>query len=426
MNVFIQTFGCSLNYSDGELMAGLLQEAGHEIVQDLKDTDILIINSCTVKNEAEAKLWRWIKNNPDKKIVAAGCVAQAQPSLLKDRLKNISVIGTNNINDIIEAVQATSEGKLFQSIKTKKYPRLNLPHIRKNPIVEIIPINKGCLDSCTYCLTKRARGHLQSYPVKDIKKQCETAISEGCKEIWLTSQDTGCYGLDINSNIIELLKELLGLRGFFRIRLGMMNPNYALQFLEELKEIFKHPKIFKFLHIPVQSGSNKVLRDMKRRYKVEAYKRVVEEIRQAIPNITISTDIIVAYPTETKEEFKETYNLIKETKPEVLNLSRFWARPSTPAAKLKQITGTESKVRSKKINDLFRKIQLESQQKWIGWEGEVLIDEVGTKNSMIGRNDYYKQVVFRNSKLKIGERRKVKILYAKQYDLRPSNLNNHA
>lgn len=417
--IFIQTFGCSLNYADSEVMAGLLAEAGHILTEDPAKADLIVINSCTVKNEAEAKLWRTIKNNPGKKIVVAGCVPMAQQPYLETRLQSISVIGTNNVQDVLKAVQETLRGNVYHNLKPSRQPRLHLPHLRKNPVVEIIPINKGCLDSCTYCKTKQARGHLQSYPLEDIKQQMRHALAEGVKEIWLTSQDTGCYGLDGNSSIIELLKELLSLRGYFRIRLGMMNPNYALQYLEELKECYQHPKLFKFLHIPVQSGNDQVLRSMQRRYCAEAFAKVVREMRQAVPRITISTDIIVAFPGETARAFQDTLALVKQTHPEVINLSRYWARPGTPAAQEKQITGKVSKERSIQLGNVFRALQRQQNQSWVGWKGDVLIDEIGPKGSMIGRNDWYKQVVFTQNKLALGTRKTVRIVEGKQYDLRP-------
>ncbi|RJQ16793.1 tRNA (N(6)-L-threonylcarbamoyladenosine(37)-C(2))-methylthiotransferase [Candidatus Woesearchaeota archaeon] len=413
--VFVKTFGCSLNQSDSELMAGMLKKQGHELTEE-KDAELIVINSCSVKQSAEAKLMKEIKKHQGKKVVVAGCVPQAQPSYLKTKLKDISVIGVNNLTEIDAAVSQTLENNVYQNIQRQKTQRLNLPKVRKNPVIEIVPLNEGCLDNCSYCKTKHARGHLYSYAKEDIVEQAKTAIEDGCKEIWLTSQDTGCYGLDRNTSIVELLKELLNLRGYFKIRLGMMNPNYALQFLDELIEVYQHPKMFKFLHIPVQAGNNRILRLMKRRYTVEAYKTVVAAFKKAIPEITISTDVILGFPTETEEEFMDTYTLVKETKPEVLNISRFWLRPNTEAVHMEQVHGQISKVRSEKMHLLFNDIVAANNRQWLDWEGEILIDDFGTNGFSIGRNDSYKQILIKD--VALGDVLNVKITETTRFDLR--------
>jgi len=223
-----------------------------------------------------------------------------------------------------------------------------LPYIPSKEDITIIPISEGCLGDCNYCSVKFARGKLKSYKIEDIIKQIKG------KKILLTSQDTGCYGLDINTNLVELLKQVVKVKGNFQVRVGMMNPEHVLPILKDLVEVYKDKKIFKFIHIPIQSGSNNVLKEMNRRYTVEDFIKIVKEFRKQIPEIHISTDIIVGYPTETEEDFKKTINLLEKLKLEVINLSRFAPRPKTAALKLKQLPVEEIKRRSIIISKIIK------------------------------------------------------------------------
>ena len=190
--IFIKTYGCSFNQADSENMAGLLNKSGrYELVGSAKEADVVIINSCAVKNNAETKFWRDIRNVKKAKILA-GCVPQASQD--KSKFKGYSVIGTNQITNVVEVADECIAGNTVQLLKKETHHRLNIPKVRKNPVIEILPINEGCLGSCNFCVTKFARGHLHSYPPEDIVRQARDALSDGVKEFWLTSQDTACYG----------------------------------------------------------------------------------------------------------------------------------------------------------------------------------------------------------------------------------------
>jgi len=210
------------------------------------------------------------------------------------------------------------------------------------------------LGDCSFCITKLAKGNLQSFPKEDIINEIKKRIEEGYKRINLTSTDNGCYGLDINTSLVSLLKNITEIPGDFKIRIGMINPNYAKLYLNDLIKIYKSDKIIKFLHIPVQSGSNKILKDMNRKYKVQDFINVVSKFRKNILGINISTDIIVGYPTESEEDFEETLNLVKKIKPEVLNISKFTSRPGTKASRLKQLKTEEIKRRSVILTNLYK------------------------------------------------------------------------
>jgi len=413
--ILIKTYGCSFNQADSENMAGLLKKSGkYKLVTSEKEADLVIINSCTVKNNAETKFWRDVKNIKKLKIFA-GCVPQAEKD--KNKFMDYSIIGTNQITNVVHVVEETFAGNTVQLLKKEHNPRLNIPKVRKNKVIEILPINEGCLGNCSFCKTKFARGNLYSYDPNEIAKQAREALNAGIKEIWLTSQDTACYGYDINTNIVALLKKVLEMKRDFKIRLGMGNPDFISDYLDEIIEVFKDERMFKFLHVPVQTGSDRILKDMKRKYSVKSFINIIEKFRKAIPEITISTDIICGYPGETDDDFKQTLNLIKTIRPDVLNISRFWSRPGTIAAKKKQLPSEIIKERSIKLSGLFYKIAAENNKKWFNWKGKIIIDEMGKNNSFVGRNHAYKPVIVKGN-LKLGEQIRVKVKKTTTHDLR--------
>ena len=417
VKVFIKTFGCTLNKSDSEVMAGLLEKAEFDITENIDEADVIVVNTCTVKGPSEKNFFKYLKEikKLEKPIVAAGCIPQTDP----EKVKGYNLIGTYEVSRIAEVVEEAVNDNVIELIAEKHCQRLNLPKVRDNKIIEIIPICAGCLgEPCSYCKVKSARGNLFSHYKNEILRQAENAVKNDVREIWITAQDTGCYGKDIDSNLPELLKELVKLEGDFKIRLGMANPNHVLEFMDELIEIYKSDKMFKFLHVPVQSGSDRILKLMKRKYTAEDFKKIISRFRQEIPEITISTDVICGFPSETEEDYEKTRDLIKEIKPDVINLSRFWARPKTAAAEMeKQVNGKEIKKRSALMTELYHNIARMRNERWIGWKGRIIIDEKGKDDTFIGRNFAYKPVIVKE-KLKIGDRINVHIRRATSFDLR--------
>lgn len=407
--IHIFTQGCTANQSDSEVMAGLLQKAGYTLVDSPDAADLIILNTCTVKSPTEMKAFSYLKKYQKKKFVVAGCIPQSDPK----RLAGYSLIGTRQIHRIVDIVAATLEGHAVSFLDMDKSPRLNLPKVRKNEMIEIIPINAGCLGACTFCKTKQARGGLFSYAVHDIIKEVETAVSQGVKEIHLTSQDTGAYGVDIGTNLPSLIDQIVKVPGDFKVRIGMANPDLVKRWTSHLLKSVKSDKVFKFLHIPVQSGSDKVLKDMGRHYTREDFIKIIKLARKEIPNITISTDVICGFPTETEDDFQQTYDLLEELKIPVINISKFYPRPDTPAAKMKKIPTHIVKSRSTMIVQLHKSTI--DNGDWLGWTGRVLIDEQG-KDCMKGRNDFYKQVIVPGS-FPLGYSLRVKVMKTTQFDL---------
>ncbi len=402
--IFFKTYGCAHNQSDSEVMMGLLSKAGHEIVNSESSAELVVFNTCTVKDPSEKKFFSELEKI-NKPVVVAGCIPQAD---MKNKfLTGYSLIGVKQIDKIVEVVKETLNGNSVQFLKHENNERLNLPKIRRNPLVEIIPISSGCLGYCTFCKTKFARSGLVSFAEVAIVKQFRTALNEGVKEVWLTSEDTGAYGQDIGTSLPTLLKKLLAVNKDFRIRIGMINPEHVKRDLKELVEIFQDHRMFKFLHIPVQAGNDRVLKEMKRPYTVEDFKDSVAFLRENISGVTIATDIICGFPTETAEEFEETLDLVKELAFPVVNISKFYPRAGTKAAAMKLLPTKTAKARSKALTELLERIH--TNKGWLGWTGEILIDEIGKTGSFIGRNDSYRPVVIKGEGL-LGKRIKVKIV----------------
>jgi len=413
----IKTYGCSLNQSDSEVLAGILEKAGFDIVNNTTDAEIIIINSCCVKKPTENKFFKYLDEIKKlrKPIVIGGCIPQA----MSERVKEFSLLGTYQLKHIVTVVEETLNGNIVHMLVKEKNERLNLPKVRRNDAIEIVPICSGCLGSpCTYCIVPQARGELLSYYKNAIIDQIRGALADDVKEIWLTAQDTGCYGKDINDSLPALIRDILKIQHKFYIRLGMINPNHVLEYIDDLIEIYKDDKLFKFLHIPVQSGNNEILEKMKRKYTVEDFKNIVTRFRKEIPGITISTDIICGFPTETKEQFMDSVKLIRETRPDVLNISRFWPRKNTEAEKMEQLPSWETKNRSRYLTSIFDWISFENNKKWKSWIGTILIDDHGKDNTFIGRNYAYKQVIVKSNKDIFGEIIKVQIEAITKHDLR--------
>jgi MiaB-like tRNA modifying enzyme len=265
-----------------------------------------------------------------------------------------SLVGPDSIEKIVDVTRVTLEGRKIIFTEDLKKPKLCLPRERKNPSIGIIEISNGCLSNCSYCCVKFARGKLFSYPVEKIVEEARQAVKNGCKELWITSQDNSCYGKDIDSSLPELLKEICKIEGEFSVRVGMMNPLYAKNILDELIEVSKDEKIIKFLHLPVQSGSDKILKLMNRGYVVKDFVEIVEKFRKEIPDLFLSTDVIVGFPGETEEDFQKTVELMRKIKPSKINISKFGARPMTEAAKMKQLDNKTINERSKLLHELVK------------------------------------------------------------------------
>ena len=405
--IFVEAYGCSASFADSEMISGLIVNGGHTLATDSSESDLNLIVTCSVKDTTANKMMHRIKSLKTKPLIVAGCLPKAEQSNVEKFTENASLLGPNSLGKTLDVINSTLSGKKQIALEDSDLSKVGLPKVRLNSAVGIVEIASGCMSECTFCQTKLAKGDLSSYRLGDIVRQVQTEIKEGCKEVWLTSTDNGCYGFDIGTDLPTLVNAVSEIPKDFMIRVGMMNPMYMSRIKQELIESYDNEKVFKFLHIPVQSGSNKVLNDMKRGHTSETFREIVKKTKDRFENFTISTDIIVGFPSETEEDFQKTLSLLDETKPDVVNLSKYSARPGTDAAELKQIDAAEIKRRSKIIFEQINKISMESNKKWIGWKGKVLFDE-NTEEGIKGRNYAYKPISVQE-KVNIGDSHIVEI-----------------
>ncbi|MGC8587284.1 MAG: tRNA (N(6)-L-threonylcarbamoyladenosine(37)-C(2))-methylthiotransferase [Candidatus Micrarchaeia archaeon] len=396
--IAIETYGCTLNQADSNIMAAELARAGYSVEvlphNAKTDAEMLIVNTCTVKTPTEQKIIERLKGlkGYKGKLIVAGCMASANQDEIEKVAPEASVVTTSNIGSIVAAVEEIERGGRAVLNGYSRVDKLSYP-ISYSTIAKI-PISEGCLSNCSFCETKFARGPLNSFSEKLILKAIEISVAGGAREIELTSQDTGAYGRDRSTDIAELVSKASMIEGRFMIRVGMLNPEHLGRYIDRLIDVYNSEKVYKFVHLPVQSGSDKVLKEMNRKYSVDDFIGYVKEFRSKMPNISIATDIIVGYPTETESDFEETLELIRKVKPSITNVSKFGRRPHAPASMLEQLGNDIVKRRSIDASRLVREVQAKARENFIGSEEVVLVTEGG--RSMKGRDIYYNQVALEN------------------------------
>ena len=416
MQVFVRSFGCSANTADSEVLAGCLTAAGFTLADSETNAQVVIYNSCAVKGPTENRIIDALKRVPkSKKLIVAGCLPLISFERLMREVRFDAVLGPAVGKDIVDVVKRVLNGETvtqLQEALTAK-PQLDLPRIQTNPVISVVPVNFGCLGSCAFCCVVHARGHLRSYSINEVVNRVKSDVAAGSKEVWVTSQDTACYGREIGTNLASLLKAVSALEGDFRVRVGMMTPNIVTPFLSELIEAFGSKKVFKFVHLPVQSGDDEVLRLMRRFYTAAEFKETVAAFRKAFPEVTLSTDVICGFPGETAEAFESTLKLIREVHPDIVNVSKFFARPKTAAWEMRSqaIEKSEIKRRSTQAAKLTKQVSLERNQRWIGWTGEILVDEKGkVAGTWVGRNFAYKPIAVKSSDDLLGKTLQVRVV----------------
>ncbi|XP_076639074.1 threonylcarbamoyladenosine tRNA methylthiotransferase [Colletes latitarsis] len=423
--IYLKTWGCTHNNSDSEYMAGQLATYGYKLTENRNEADLWVLNSCTVKSPAEDHFRNEIEagKKQGKHVVVAGCVPQGAPK--SSFLQGLSMIGVQQIDRVVEVVEETLKGNTVRFLQQKKEAgkkiggaSLSLPKVRRNPLIEIIAINTGCLNQCTYCKTKHARGELGSYTPEQIIERATQAFEEGVCELWLTSEDTGTYGRDIGTSLPELLWKLVQVvPDGCMIRVGMTNPPYIMEHLEEMSKILRHPKVYSFLHIPVQSGSDQVLADMKREYTRANFEHVVNFLRERVPGLTVATDIICGFPTETEDDFEETMKLCQKYKFPSLFINQFFPRPGTPAARMQSVPAQQVKKRTKRLSEFFQSYSPYDGK--VGLVQDVLVTEVShDKKHYVGHNKSYEQVLVPLRKEYLGKMVKVEIVETTKYSMK--------
>ncbi|TRM73585.1 2-methylthioadenine synthetase, partial [Sulfolobus sp. E5] len=373
--VYIETYGCTLNKADSYIMMTLLEKEGYEFANSPEEAEITILNTCAVRLETEERMKQRIKelNKVSKKLIVAGCMSSSEPGAIISIAPNASLIGPQSIDRILEVVGSEERKIILEGDKAITTPRIF------DGKIAIIPVADGCAGNCNFCITKIARSKLRSYPLREIVDTARYSIQKGAKEIELTGQDTAAYGLDLGGKVklTDVVREVSQLEGEFMIRIGMMTPEQAMRILDDLIEVLKEPKVYKFVHLPVQSGDDNVLKLMNRKYTVEEYRELVREIRKKIPIVNITTDIIVGHPGEDEEAFNNTLELIKDLRFERIHIAMYSMRPNTRSASMPQVPDAIKKERVKIANKLYEDIALSIHSDYINKVSKVVTTELG-------------------------------------------------
>lgn len=411
----IKTYGCQMNEHDSEILKYDLEDMGYEPTDEVDDAKIIIFNTCAIRKNAENKVYGnlgWLKGNEkydDKIICICGCMMQSEEirNEIISKFKNVKIIfGTNNIDNfrnLLEKHLETGE-RIVEVIEKNEYTDKTFDAIRPFKYKSFVNITYGCNNFCTYCIVPYTRGRETSRTVEDIVDEVKYLVQDGVKEVMLLGQNVNSFGktLTPRRSFTELLVELNKIRDLKRIRFMTPHPRDITDDFLELYGTLD--KLMPQLHLPIQSGSDKVLKDMNRHYDTEKYMYIVDKVKKIRPDISLSTDIIVGYPTETEEDFENTLDIVKKVRYDSAFTFIFSPRPNTPAAKLKEIDDKIVKDRFNRLTDLMNNIQLENHESTIGERYEVLVESYNeNEHTLEGRNPYGRLVVFDGDKEDIGK-----------------------
>lgn len=427
---YIRTYGCQANYRDEETMAGYLSEAGFERTSDPKEANLAIINTCAVRENAEEKVYGEIgsfkankEKDPSFVLVLAGCVMGEEgvgESLLKTYPFISLVIGTHEVSklpsllsEVLKKHQSLVSSSSFSSEVVE-----NMPSLRLSSFEAYVNISYGCDKFCTYCIVPYTRGRERSRKMEDVLKECQDLVENGYKQITLLGQNVNSYGLDLKdgTNFATLLDKVASL-GIPRLR---FLTSYPSQFTDEMIEVMaKHKNIDPWLHLPVQSGSSSCLKRMGRRYTREEYLDLVSRIKKKIPDIALTTDIIVGFPGETEEEFEDTLSLMEEVSYSSAYTFIYSPRIGTPAAKMVQVPHEVTQKRFLRLKEVVDRLTAKSSEEMLGRTMEVLVEGVSKKdpNKLSGYARNGKLIHFQGPSYLSGCLVPVRILSSKTYSL---------
>ena len=416
MKIYLETHGCTFNQADTDIMANILAKK-YDIVYDVEEADVIILNTCYVKLPTEQKMITKIRKYktefPDKKLIIGGCMVEVDDKRLEKFAGDDCWIGPHKLDKVDEVVEKAINGEVVHEYGKTRAIKAGKGKKNSESLVHILQICEGCNGQCTFCCTRIARGFLISYPIDVIVEEAKDAVEHGCKELQVTAQDTACFGMDTGESFADLLNKLGAIEGDFRIRVGMMNPQSIKNQLHEVIDAFKNnDKIFNFVHLPIQSGSPKVLKEMNRKHTLDEYKYILNEFRKEIPQMSLATDIIVGYPTETEEDFNQTLELLKEIKPDIVHISKYMHRPGAKSNHLKEIDHNIMKNRSHRVNQVKTEVMLEKNKEYENTIQNVLITSKGSSGGYVGYTNSYKNVIV--DEAEIGSFMDVKIIEGKR------------
>lgn len=392
--VAVLSEGCAANFGDGERIGEKFAQRGFQVSFEFpsETPDAIVLNACTVKGISGAlKFAKRIRGNfVETPVWVTGCATDD----LKRELEHLFpdfILGPKDAHENDEAFQ-----NFLNKLSLPEFVQDNSAFIPDSHLgIGLVNIEEGCLDSCHYCSTRLVKGILKSASPESILRRVDEKVKRGCREIFLTGQDTSCYGFDIHTNLAELLQRIISkIPGEYKIRVGMGNPRHVLRYLEAFVETFADDHLFKFLHIPVQSGSDTILKAMNRRHTSADFFKIAETFTRYFPELTLGTDIIVAYPGESREDFSASLELVRRMRPSICNITRFVPREGTPAAKFSQtISKAERFERSAELSRVFQDIALSNNEKFIGAKETVIVEKKGSRQgTTIARDDFYRPV----------------------------------
>ena len=427
----IRTHGCQMNEHDTEIMAGMLEEMGYQPTVVLEDADFVLYNTCAVRENAEDKVFGHIgtlkpmkAKNPNLMVGLCGCMAQEDVVREKIREKHPHVdivFGTHNVHMLPELIEQAHHTKntIFEVWDKADATIENLPKIRKDKVRAWVNIQYGCNKFCTYCIVPFTRGAERSRLPEDVLEEVRGLAAEGYKEITLLGQNVNDYGLDLgNVDFADLLEQVAQVEGLKRIRFTTSNPwNFTDKMIDT---IARHDNICNHIHLPAQSGNSQVLRRMKRGYTREEYLELVDRVKARIPNVTLTTDIIVGFPSETEEQFLDTVSLLETVRYDGAYTFVYSPRANTPATRLPDdVTEEEKKNRLYRLNQVQDRITGERAKEMEGQILEVLVegDSKNNPDLLQARTESNKLVHIRASKDLIGKFVYVKITEAKTWYL---------
>lgn len=425
MKVYLESFGCSASQASAEVMRAAIKKLGHELLDPLTadQAEVYICNSCTVKYTTEQKILHKIRimGEKNKEVIVSGCMPEVQLEDILHVNPEAHILGVNavlRLGDILSSIEQRKmkdvlRGERLEIHTVEPVGFLNVPRERSNSNIHICQISQGCNFACSYCIVKHARGKLRSFPPDEIVEDIRSAVADGCREIWLTSQDDSQYGMDTGFKLPELLRMISEIPGDFKVRVGMMNPFSVLPILDDLIDAFDSDKIFKLLHLPIQSASHSVLIKMNRLHKMDAVGIIITKFRSRFDDLSLFTDIIVGFCGETEEDFKETVEWIKKYRPEKVNISRYSPRPHTKAFSFRNLDSRLSVQRSHELHRVCERIKLESKQEMIGWKGRTFVSKYTEMGDVLTRTDSYRPVVISDLNLRPGQYANAEIVTAK-------------
>jgi threonylcarbamoyladenosine tRNA methylthiotransferase CDKAL1 len=407
MKFYLETYGCTANLGNSRDLEEALVQKGH-IPTRAEEADILIVNTCAVTEKTERKILRRLHQLQGHRLIIAGCLPVALPSSIED-IKSRKTLG------ILSKFSAQEIASMYQEDQNSNFRYVFDGHVRQD-LCGIVNIAEGCVGVCSYCIVKKARGQLISRDPVEIVESVKRLVKLGLVEIQLTAQDTAAYGMDIGASLLELLELINELPGEFKVRVGMMNPDTIQPIMEELMAVYRNRRIYKFIHLPVQSGSDRILDGMDRNYLAKDFRGIVKFLKENFPEMGLVTDVIVGFPGEEEEDFAETVRIIEETRPDKVNITRYSKRPGTFAAELYDMPERIKKDRSRTITRMWLGIASERNRRILGRCLEVLVTERGKGSSMKARTENYTDVVIPGAPA-LGSLQRVRITEANSFYL---------